>query len=104
MDDRSRRHPGGHGIHRSLLEADFQYLGKSLLGAAGECAPYQTGTGAQERHSGLPVDRTTLAARAAERQLHSTTVPACLARLDAISNAVGERKGAHGESDSQSVG
>src|SRR5882724_5233680 len=32
--------------------------------------------GAQERHSGLPVDRTTLAARAAERQLHSTMVPA----------------------------
>jgi len=32
--------------------------------------------GRQERRSGLPVDRTTLATRAAQRQLHSTSLPA----------------------------
>ena len=57
-------------------KTDLQHFGKPLYRAAGQRAAPETSTGAQERRSGLPVDRPTVAARAAARQLH----PAALTR------------------------
>jgi len=62
--------------------------------------PAETSTGAQERRSGLLVDRAIAAMWTAEGQLHS---PACAARFagpDATPNATGGRKDAHHQSDS----
>src|SRR5437870_3655186 len=101
LDGRARRHAGGHGIDRRVLETDLQHPGEPLHDAAGECAAPEASTGAEERCTGLPVDRTTVAVRVAERQLHSATLPARIARSDPTPNAVGGGKDTHREPDSQ---
>src|SRR5712691_2802802 len=101
FDGRARRHAGGDGIDRRVLETDLQHPGEPLHDAAGECAAPEAITGAEERCTGLPVDRTTVAVRVAERQLHSATLPARIARSDPTPNAVGGAKDTHREPDSQ---
>src|SRR3989449_9856794 len=101
LDGRARRHAGGDGIDRRVLETDLQHPGEPLHDAAGECAAPEASTGAEERCTGLPVDRTTVAVRVAERQLHSATLPARIARSDPTPNAVGGGKDTHREPDSQ---
>src|SRR3989442_2951033 len=93
----------GAGVEETIMENIFPCCaGLDVLhDAAGECAAPEASTGAEERCTGLPVDRTTVAVRVAERQLHSATLPARIARSDPTPNAVGGGKDTHREPDSQ---
>src|SRR5690242_14311539 len=90
---RGRLHACGDGKYGRVLEAGIQHFGRAVSVAGGECATPEGGARAKDRCSGCGVDCGTAAAWFTEGQFRSPRVRATDARVDPISDVIGEGAG-----------